>query len=550
MSVTDVIPPIWTTTNTSGFKTGTWRSALPVHYTPPSPCHGACPVSGEVARWIGQIRRGDYFDAWLTLTANNPFPAVTGRVCHHPCESACNRGAYDESISICRLERFVGDMALQEGWKFGSVPIRHPEQIAVVGGGPSGLAAAYHLRRMGYAVTVFEGREELGGLMRYGIPPYRLPRDILDEEIRRLLDLGIDAVTNCRVDSPQALAELHADHAAVYIAIGAGRTKHLPQVNYSNDWVFDGASYLAAVNSGEKINIGRRTIVIGGGSAAMDVARTARRHGADVTVLSMESQRQMPAQVEEVEEAKEEGIRLRGGAVLQSVKPSIYGDLEFQCVGVNFEPGPRPGTFHATPIPGSGFMIHADSIITAIGQDPELDFLAGLARTEDTLLAADDCQATSLPGVFAGGDVASLDRFVTQAFGMGRRAASGIDAQLRDATILERTGDDEVMPEGINTFYYPRHPRARDRRRNFEARVSDFSEVQLGLSGDEAATESERCFSCGECIQCDNCIVFCPDMAVVRSDSGYTVLGDYCKGCGLCVQECPTGSIALREEMR
>jgi NADPH-dependent glutamate synthase beta subunit-like oxidoreductase len=530
--VTDVIPPIWTTANTGGFKTGTWRSALPVHYTPPSPCHNACPVSGEVARWIGQVRKGEYYDAWLTLVANNPFPAVTGRVCHHPCESACNRSAYDESLSICRLERFVGDMALRERWEFGSVPINYREEVAVIGGGPSGLAAAYQLRRMGYPVTVFEAREELGGLMRYGIPPYRLPRDILDGEIEQVLD------------------DLCRNHAAVYFAVGAGRTKRLPQVDYSHDWVIDGARYLASVNAGGNFNIGKRTVVIGGGSAAMDVARTARRHGADVTVLSLESRRQMPAQKEEVEEAEEEGIRLQGGAVLQSVKPLASGELELHCIRVNFEPGSRPGKFHVSPVPDSSFVIHADTVITAIGQDPDVAFLSELLCTEDNLVAVDDCQATSLPRVFAGGDVASLDRFVTQAFGMGRRAASGINAQLRDATVLERTGGDAVTPEAINAFYYPRLPRAADRRRNIEMRLADFSEVQLGLSEDEAAAESERCFSCGECILCDNCIVFCPDMAVVRSSNGYTVLGDYCKGCGLCVQECPTGSIALREEMR
>ena len=512
-------PATWTTGTTEAIKTGTWRAALPVYRSAPSPCRAVCPVDGRIADWIGQAKAGDLFGAWTTLTDHNPFPAVTGRVCHRPCESACNRGAYDEPLAVRALERHIGEVALAESWQFPAAPLGL-ERVAVVGGGPSGLSAAYQLRRRGYAVTIFEASRELGGLLRDGIPPYRLPRAVLDGEIRRILALGIDLHLGTRVASTRHFLELRAQFDAVYLAIGARKQKRLAQLDYAAPWVMDGAAYLAAANTGAPPLLGKRVLAIGGGSAAMDVARSARRAGHEVCVLALEPELQMPAQREEVLAAKEEGVRLVDGSCLKSV--TANGKLSLHCVRVDFEGG-NPLRFK--PIPNSDFSLDADAVIAAIGQDPDLSGLAGLLEA-DVLIRTDERGATSLDGVFAGGDAATSARFVTLAIGMGRDAALEIDGWLMDRALERVPRAAPVRLSAINTFYHPKARRS------------------------ETLAEAARCFSCGRCTLCDNCLEFCPDMAVRRAGGGYAIALEYCKGCGLCVQECPTGAIAMQEETK
>jgi NADPH-dependent glutamate synthase beta subunit-like oxidoreductase len=542
-------PPIWTTGTTESLKTGTWRAALPVYREQPSPCHLACPVNGRIAQWMQQALAQDWHGAWLTLTENNPFPAIVGRVCHHPCESACNRGLYDEALSICALERYVGDRALAEGWRHEPAPVARKERIAVVGGGPSGLSAAYQLRHRGYAVTIFEARPELGGLLRDGIPPYRLPRAVLDGEIARLLDLGIEVRTGVTLSSAAEFERLRAEFDALYLAMGARRQKQLAQLDYAAPWVMDSAAYLAQANAGAPPALGARLVVIGGGSAAIDVARSARRAGCEVSLLALEREAHMPAQREEVLQAKEEGIRLVDGALLRSAFRTAEG-VELDCIRAQFEPGSRPGEFRVTPIAGTEFDLTADAVVPAIGQDPELAAVQSFARAEGALLWTDAAGATSTDGVFAGGDLSSTARFVTQAIGMGRRAALEIDRRLQ-ALDMARAGNGPALPlASINTYYYPHAERAAIPRLESPGRIGGNAEVQLGLEMEQALAEAARCFSCGSCISCDNCYYYCPDMAIRRVAGGYAVAEDYCKGCGLCVQECPTGSIAMREERK
>jgi NADPH-dependent glutamate synthase beta subunit-like oxidoreductase len=282
------IPPIWTTGTTEGIHTGTWRAATPRHIAAPSPCHQACPVGGEIARWIGQARAGDLQGAWETLVRHNPFPAIAGRICHHPCESACNRGGHDEVLSICRLERYVGDAAIEQGWAVPVPALPHAGRVAVVGGGPAGLSAAWQLRRLGHAVTIFEAADELGGVMRHGIPAYRLSRRVLDAEIARVVELGVEVRCGQAVQGEAAFAALARDFDAVFVALGAQRPRGLPQLDDGKPWVMDGARYLAACSRGAPPPLGRRVVVVGGGSAAIDVARSARRQGHAVTLLALE----------------------------------------------------------------------------------------------------------------------------------------------------------------------------------------------------------------------------------------------------------------------
>jgi NADPH-dependent glutamate synthase beta subunit-like oxidoreductase/Pyruvate/2-oxoacid:ferredoxin oxidoreductase delta subunit len=551
------VPAIWTTGTTLGLKTGTWRSALPQHVRAPSPCHAACPVHGDIAEWIGQARGGDWLAAWQTLSRHNPMPAVIGRICHHPCESACNRAGHDEALSICKLERCVGDIALERGWAFDAAPVQRPERVAVVGGGPSGLSAAYQLRRRGYGVTIVDTQPELGGLMRHGIPGYRLARAVLDAEIARIMALGIEQRSGRALDSPQALAELRDEFDAVYLAFGAGRQKRLPQLDYGQPWVCDGADYLARASRGTPPALGPRVLVIGGGSAAMDVARSARRAGHAVTILALEAEAAMPAQREEVVEALEEGIELVDASMLRSATAEA-GGLRLDCVRVDLSRAAPGGPFTVAPRPGSEFVLLADAIVSSIGQDPEFAPLGETFGHNGALLAADDAGATTVQGIWAGGDLVSNARFVSAAIGMGERAALAIDRQLRlradpGAASVQQPADpvEPLVPlRAINLHYHPLQARADAGHREVSERLAAGGEVQLGLDMAQALLEAARCFSCGTCTHCDNCVTYCPDMAVQPFGDGYRVLTDYCKGCGLCVTECPSGSMKLVEELR
>ena len=542
------IPVTWTTGSTEVVKTGSWRAALPQHIRAPSPCHAACPVNGDIAEWIGLARARDFRGAWEVLARHNPFPAIAGRICHHPCEAACNRAGFDESLAICKLERFVGDRALAEGWSLAPPVEERSERVAVVGGGPSGLSAAYQLRRRGYRVTLFESQAELGGLMRYGIPPYRLARSVLDGEIDRIVALGVEVRCGEPLATAADLGRLRTGYDAVYLATGARRQKRLPQLDYAQPWVMDGAEYLARTSIGEKPALGRRVVVIGGGSAALDVARSARRAGHEVTIVALESVAQMPAQREEINEALEEGVVLVAGAMLTAVRQGESG-LRLDLVRVRFEPGERRGQFKVTPRADSEFALIADAIVPSIGQDPDLSPLGALAA-DGNLLKVDARLATSAARVYAGGDLASMARFVTEAVGMGKRAAAEIDRALRGGAEAPVETEAIVKLSAIATAYYPKQARPAEQRLEPAQRLEGDAEVQLGLELERALAESERCFSCGTCVHCDNCVVYCPDMAVKRAGDGYLVLADYCKGCGLCVKECPTGSMKMVEEAR
>lgn len=565
-------PAIWTTGSTEAIRTGTWRSALPHYIAAPAPCHQACPVNGEIADWIGRARARDWRGAWDVLTRHNPFPAIAGRVCHHPCESACNRAGYDAALAICKLERTVGDIALERGWAFEPPRQELRARVAIVGGGPSGLSAAYQLRRRGLQVDLFERRSALGGLMRHGIPPYRLARDVLDGEIARIVAMGVQVHTDHAIASAEDLARLRAQHDAVYLAPGAQRPRCLTQLPEQAPWLMDGARYLEQANAGRAPALGRHVAVIGGGSAALDVARSARRAGHAVTIIALEAEARMPAQHEELVEAREEGITLVDSAMVAAVQLQADGTVLLECQPVHLEPGPVRGQFALSPLALPAFPVRVDAVVPAVGQEPDLDtWAAGVARS-GALLQTDAHQATGTAGVWAGGDVSSMARFVTEAIGMGKHAATDIARRLQPAPDAARpvagtgtgaaadgaatdaheaeTAPSTVTLDRIATTYHPTASRAAEHRLAPSQRLAGGDEVQLPLSITQALQEAERCFSCGHCTHCDNCLQYCPDLAIVRSDGGYAVLGDYCKGCGICVAECPTGSMRMQEELR
>lgn len=551
------LPSIWTTGSTEAIHTGTWRASMPHYVKAPAPCHQACPVNGEIADWIGHARARDWRAAWEVLSIHNPFPAIAGRICHHPCETACNRATYDAPLAICKLERTVGDIALAQGWAFALPRKEHAARVAVVGGGPSGLSAAYQLRRRGLQVSLFELRPALGGLMRYGIPPYRLARDVLDGEIARIVAMGVQVFTDHAITSQDQLARLRTQHGAVYLAPGAQRPHKLVQLPEQAPWLMDSAGYLAQANVGMPPALGRRIAVIGGGSAALDVARSARRAGHEVTIIALEAAARMPAQHEELVEAREEGITLMDSTMLGTVQPQPGGELLLECQPVHCEPGPIRGQFTVTALALPPTSITVDAVIPAVGQAPNLDGWADGFVRAGALLQTDGRHQTSDRDVWAGGDVASMARFVTEAIGMGKHAAHDIARHLKPAsdTQTPTLGDGAAAAQTVTlariaTTYHAAADRTPENRLAPAQRLASGAEVQLPLSIEQALAEAERCFSCGQCTHCDNCLQYCPDLAIVRSDGAYAVLSDYCKGCGVCVAECPTGSMLMQEELR
>jgi NADPH-dependent glutamate synthase beta subunit-like oxidoreductase len=549
----DAPPTIWTTGWTDVLETGTWRSFLAVHQTGQAPCRGACPVDGEIPVWVRQLTDGDDHAAWLTLVERNPLPSITGRICHHPCEKRCNRGDHDGAVSISALEQHVGDLAIERGWALPGPDFESDHHVAVVGGGPAGLSFAYQLRRMGCRVKVFDANTELGGLLRYGIPEYRLPRGVVAAEIERILDLGVEAVAEHTVEGLAGLEELEGAYDAVMIAVGAHRTRWADQFPEDDGRVTDAMAFLRSVRSEEPTELGRRVVVVGGGRVAMDVAGSALRLGATTTIVALERRDAMPAPVEAVCEVLDEGATLIDGAMVVDVGNGS-GALNLACVEVELDPRASIGVIRPLELAGTGFTIAADTVILAVGQDPELAGWAPGLRASRGALEVDARFRTNRRGVFAAGDAAGAERFVATAIGDGRRAAACVATHLDLPGPIETAPDEqsrEVSVDDINTYYFPASTRNRRETIAPENRKADFQEIRRGLEAERAQAEAGRCFSCGTCVQCDNCFYFCPDMAIVRDPSSprhYRVLDQYCKGCGCCLEECPCGAMGTREE--
>lgn len=547
------VPSIWTTGWTDTLNTGTWRNAIAVHQKRPAPCHGACPVDGEIPVWIQQVRDGEYKAAWQTLMENNPIPATIGRTCHHPCEGKCNRGEYDGAVSINALEQFIGDLAIREGWSSEPPAADSGLSVAIVGGGPAGLSCAYQLRRKGVRVTIYDANPELGGVLRYGIPQFRLPKEVLAAEIKRIVDMGVEVVTNRKVSGNDLLA-LQKEHGAVFIAFGAHRSKSLPLFPKGDGRIINALEFLHSIHVGTPLPLGKSVVVIGGGSVAMDVAGSAVRLGSEVQIFSLERRGAMPAPEEEVEDVLADGAVLTDGAMVKTVDGGS-GRFHLGCVRVELDAQVPAGVIRPIEIQGTGFELEADTIILAVGQDPALADWETVISISNNMVQVDGQQMTSRPGVFAAGDVASTERFVSTAIGDGKRAAGQILRYFEQMTAVadEKVPVAEVAFSDVNTFYFPPAKRQERNKTDAAARSVDFREIRLGLSADQALAQAERCFSCGNCIECDNCFYFCPDMAIAKDPSlplHYRVLDQYCKGCGCCLEECPRGAMGVLEESK
>ncbi len=525
-------------------KTGSWRDERAVYVDRMPPCNDGCPAGENVQAWLYEAEEGDggYERAWRKLTEENPFPAIMGRVCYHPCETACNRAQLDEAVGIHSVERFLGDEAITRGWSFERPPAPSGKRVLVVGAGPSGLSAAYHLARLGHAVTVRDAGAAPGGMMRYGIPRYRLPREVLDAEVRRILDLGVQLELNHRVGN--AVEEMEAGgFDAVFLAVGAhlARRAYVPAGEAAR--IVDAVSLLEGLEEGERPLLGRRVAVYGGGNTAMDAARTAKRLGAkDAVVVYRRTRERMPAHAFEVAEAEEEGVQLRW---LETVKSFEDGVLALERMELDESGFPQPT--------GEVEELAADSLVLALGQESDLSLLDGVEGIEvaDGVVAVGPNMMTGHPGVFAGGDMVPAERTVTVGVGHGKRAARHIDAWLRGSELHPPPRHPLADFDTLNTWYYSDAPATEQPRLEAARRTTGFEEVVAGLDSDNALFEARRCLSCGNCFSCDNCYGVCPDNAVIKltgPGERYEIDLDYCKGCGICVEECPCGAIEMVPE--
>ncbi len=558
-------------------KTGSWRYLKPRYLNRTPPCNQGCPAGNDVEGFIFLIENGEPEKALQLILEENPFPAVCGRVCYHPCESACNRSHFDDPIAIHTLERIAGDQTLQISTS-GKTGPTSGKSVAIIGSGPSGLTAAYHLARMGHGATVYETLEKPGGLLRYGIPEYRLPKVILDREIDNIISNGVKITCNQKIGSDIPWSSLE-NFDAVYLSLGVHQNRQLGIPDEEADGVLSGLDFLERISRGQPPDLGENTIIIGGGNSAIDSARCAARQGSRVLIFYHRSRKEMPAFAEEVSEALKEGVNIN--FLTQPVKilteNNRVSGIQFRStkLGNPDESGRR----RPEPVPNSEFSVKADTVITAIGETADMGWLPSEIQCENGRIAVTIFGQTSQKNIFAGGDVALSEHNVAAAIGSGKTAACAIDAFLHDVDFeavhseltIGQKGTKSISRylkqgeahkkqshsgkvvsfEELNLNYFKKTARQKIKTLDIMQRLGSFDEVNHGLSPELAVHESKRCFHCGVCNQCDNCYIFCPDIAILKSSTGelgYQINMDYCKGCGICINECPRTAMIMEEE--
>lgn len=509
-------------------QTGSWRYLRPEHHERLAPCRRRCPAGTDIPRVLQLAAAGRLEDAARLILQANPLPAVCGRVCYHPCQQECSRRELDAAVEIRAVERVLGEIACD------LEPCRQQpergERVAVVGAGPAGLTCAWYLSLAGFPVTIFDAEQAPGGMLRAGIPVFRLPRGLLDRELGRFRRLGIEFVNNCRVGRDRSMEDLSREFQAVFVATGAHQSK---QLDFSaRPGVYGGLDFLRRVNAGERPDVGRKVIVIGGGNTAMDVARAARRLRAEVLVAYRRSPAEMPAQPEELNDAVEEGVEF----LFQVTPTSLHGkpgSLVLNLERVELGEPDETGRRRPVTVLGSRHPVSCTSVIIAVGESPDLPLTEEIRQW---------------PGLFVGGDAESGPGTVPAAIASGRQSAFRIMRFLGDPAMPAPLPADPLNAGRLNFAYFRAAPPAVSARAPLAARMGGFGEVVGSLTEDQAVKEAERCFSCGVCTHCDTCWVFCPDNAVVKLADGYRINLAYCKGCGICAVECPRGVIDLVAE--
>jgi formate dehydrogenase beta subunit len=522
-------------------RIGPFRLQRPVYVSLLPPCNAACPAGENIQSWLSFAQEGRFKMAWQRLIEDNPMPAVHGRVCYHPCESQCNRGRLDTSVSIHAVERFLGDRAIEKDWRVEWKATASGKRVLVVGAGPSGLSAAYHLTRLGHQVEIREAGPKAGGMMHFGIPAYRLPRDILDAEIRRIEDMGVTVVLNHKVEDVLVEKE-RGGFDAVFVAIGAHISKHIDIPARDAGKMLDAVSFLASVDAGEAPKLGRRVAVYGGGNTAMDAARVAKRLGAEEALIIYRRDRaHMPAHGFEADEAIEEGVKINWLRTIREIDATTF-TVEVMEIDENGRPRPT----------GRTEMLEADSLILALGQNTDVTLLndvPGIEFSDDTVIV-DAMMMTGHAGIFAGGDMVPAERTVTVAVGHGKKAARNIDGWLRGVPYVKPLKHDLASFEKLHLWYFTDAAQRPQSHLDPLSRGLGFEEVVKGLRKKDAVFEAKRCLSCGNCFECNGCFGACPEDAIIKlgKGKGYKIDFTLCTGCAICYEQCPCHSIEMVPE--